>query len=94
MQKSHGTIMLSSFAAKDKMHSLVFTMLGFIATSHFMPRRRNFETHVCMIMKITEDGLIEQIDEYYNRQWDGGISSDKYTVMEGASRKSRDMLDG
>ena len=47
-----------------------------------------------MIMKITEDGLIEQIDEYYNRQWDGGISSDKYTVMEGATRKSRDMLDG
>lgn len=49
---------------------------------------KNFECHVCMVMKIDADGLIEKIDEYYNKRWDDGIAEEKYAVMKGASLKA------
>ena len=50
---------------------------------------KEFECHVCMVMKISEDGLIEKIDEYYNRRWDDGVPESSYTVIKGDSIKAR-----
>ena len=50
---------------------------------------KDYKCHVCMVMKISEDGLIEKIDEYYNRRWDDGISDALYTVMRGESLKAK-----
>lgn len=49
---------------------------------------QDFKCHVCMIVKISEDGKIQRIDEYYHRYWDEGVQEDEYVRMEGASLKS------
>ena len=41
-----------------------------------------------MVMKIDEDGLIERIDEYYNRRWDEGIPEADYFRMRGSGLKA------
>ena len=46
-----------------------------------------FKNHVCMIVKVDEDGLITRIDEYYNKAWDEGVQEKEYTVMKGSSLK-------
>lgn len=48
---------------------------------------KDFACHVCMVMNIDADGLIEKIDEYYNKRWDDGIAEETYAVMKGASLK-------
>ena len=40
-----------------------------------------------MVMKISQDGLIERIDEYYNKRWDDGIPETDYVSMRGSSLK-------
>lgn len=42
---------------------------------------KEFETHVCMVMTVEDDGRIRTIHEYYNRAWDDGKHESKYAVM-------------
>jgi hypothetical protein len=39
-----------------------------------------------MVIEIGEGGLIERIDEYYNRRWDEGVAEGEYAVLKGASK--------
>jgi len=48
---------------------------------------RDFKAHVCMVLKIDNDGLITRIDEYYNKAWDEGVPESEYNVVRGASLK-------
>jgi hypothetical protein len=48
---------------------------------------KDFKAHVCMVLKIDEDGLITRIDEYYNRAWDEGIIDEQYKVIKGGYSK-------
>ena len=48
---------------------------------------RDFKAHVCMILKIDNDGLITRIDEYYNKAWDQGVQEGEYRIVRGASLK-------
>lgn len=50
---------------------------------------KDFQCHVCMILKISQDGLIERIDEYYNRRWDDGVPENEYVPMRGSSMKAK-----
>lgn len=49
---------------------------------------KDFVCHVCMVLKIDEDALIREIDEYYNKRWDEGVGEGEYGVMKGASLKA------
>lgn len=42
---------------------------------------RDFDCHVCMVIDIDDSLRITTIHEYYNKNWDQGISQDKYKVM-------------
>ena len=50
---------------------------------------KDFVCHVCMVMKIDAEGLVEKIDEYYNKRWDDGVGEEGYAVMKGASLKAK-----
>ena len=47
---------------------------------------KEFVCHVCMLIEIGEDGLIERIDEYYSRRWDEGVEEGRYAVLRRAIR--------
>lgn len=46
-----------------------------------------YDCHVCMVLKIDAKGLIETIDEYYNKRWDEGVAEETYGVVRGSSMK-------
>lgn len=48
---------------------------------------KDFKCHTCFILKISQDGLITRIDEYYNKLWDDGIAEGGYTVVKGGSMR-------
>lgn len=50
---------------------------------------KTFVTHVCFVVKISEEGKIIRIDEYDHRYWDEGRGEAEYVRMttEGASLK-------
>ena len=43
---------------------------------------KNFKAHVCMVLKIDDDGLITRVDEYYNKRWDEGVVETEYKIMK------------
>lgn len=49
---------------------------------------KDFEAHVCMVLRIDRTGKIERIDEYYNKLWDEGRNEESYVRMTGASIES------
>jgi hypothetical protein len=48
---------------------------------------RDYKNHLCLVMKIDDDGKIKRIDEYYNKAWDQGVKEEEYTIMKGGSLK-------
>ena len=48
---------------------------------------KEYKCLVCMVMRISDEGMIERIDEYYNRRWDDGVAEEEYKIIKDGSLK-------
>lgn len=53
---------------------------------------KEFETHLCCIMRFDERSRIKRIDEYYTRNWDEGTAEEQYRILKVVGSSKQDMV--